>query len=160
AAPLAVAGFDDALARGAQLLQLRSKLRLQTFVLEGEACCRRDGIEQLLLIAKRGIVYERGHASAVALEDGDRPAVGRLDRCRAAVDPNVALRLGDPARELERRVAKCARKRIPEPPWLRHPPQLDDEVTDAEAREMRVEQTEEKRERHRCERDLLCHGEP
>jgi hypothetical protein len=67
-AALGVPRFNDAGARGAQILELRVHLGLETLILEREAGRRCDFFDELRIVQKAGSVYEDGHGPTVANE--------------------------------------------------------------------------------------------
>ena len=104
-------------------------------------------------------MHERGDASPVSLHVHDRAPLalpGKLHRPTGSVD--VALVLGEPVRELERRVAERPGERLPQPAGRRRAGELEHEPRDRGAREPAVEETDEKRDRYEDEGGVR--GEP
>ena len=145
--PLGVSGLDDAGAGGAHLGELGAELRLQARVLEREARGGADRLEELGLVQERRVVDERGDASAVMLEHGDRTsfARGHVERAPARID--VALVRGQPESELERRIAERAGDRVADVVGSRERAELHDQIGDTGALQAGAQEADEERDR-------------
>ena len=73
APPLGVAGLDDASARLAQIVDVRTELGVEPLVLERQSCRRRDRLQELRRVAERRIVHERRDAAPVPLDHASPP---------------------------------------------------------------------------------------
>ena len=93
---LAVAGLDDPRARRADLIELRTHLRVEPLVLDRHPGGDRGGPNEVGI--ERGIVDQRREGKIVALHERGRPAAvavleaGQLDRSSVGVDPSVGSR--------------------------------------------------------------------
>ena len=145
-APLLVAGADDPLAGGAQLGELGAQLGLEAFVLEREpgrrACRLRASAASL---EQDRVVDERRDRRVGRAEHGHGAVrLGRRELERAARRVDVRPPLGQPERELERRVAERPRERVANRAG-RRALELDHQVGDACAGAAAPEETGGKR---------------
>jgi hypothetical protein len=90
--PLAflAAGFDHLEPRVLELLQPCPQVGLQTPGLHGDAGCRDDGVEQLMLLLERAVEDQGGHGLVVVQDQPCRQGValgGEGDGLAGLVDP-------------------------------------------------------------------------
>ena len=102
-----VGGLDDPQPRDPQLLHPRAQLGLQALVVDRQRGGRGGGGDELRRGVELGVVDDRRHAHALALDRGPRAAgagVGQLDRAAGVVDEDLAL--GQPVGDVQRAVAE------------------------------------------------------
>ena len=106
-APRVVGGLHDPAARVAQLLQPRAQIGLQTLVVERQRGGRRGGVDELGRGVQLGVVDDRRHAVALALDRRPRAAGAgdrQVDGVAALVDEHLAVR--QPVGDVQRAVAE------------------------------------------------------
>ena len=90
-----------------QFLQPRPELRFESAVLQGDAGGCADRLDQLGLLAQRGVVHQCGDLLAVLFNDGNPASAVRLGkRRRIAVLIGPAPVLGQPVDQGQGRVAQ------------------------------------------------------
>jgi hypothetical protein len=147
--PFLVSRGHDARSGGAELDELRPQLGLQALVRERQPGCGADRVEQALPLEQRRVVDERSDRVVGTAEPRHRPARSRSrQRDGQAARVHVALPLGQPERELERRVAEGPRQRVAHRS-RRRPLQLDDEAGDRAVNAVPPEEPDRKRDRDR-----------
>ena len=159
APPLGVAGLDDPRAGGAHLGELGAQLGLQARVLEREARCCADGLDELGLVEERRVVNQSREALSVVLEHGHRPPGLAFQVERVSVGVDVAPVLREPEGELERRVAERSRDRVADLRGRRQRSKLDDQLGHGRAVQSRAQKAGEERERDRSKRNGAHPGE-
>ena len=145
---LLVSRTDDARLRSAQLDELRAQLRLQPLVFERQASRRPSGGEKAPPLQQHRIVHERGDRGLRGTDRryGATPSrFGKRDFPPCGID--IRPTLGQPERELERRVAECPRKSVANGA-RRRPLQLHDEAGDRTAPAVAPEQPERECDRN------------
>ena len=161
--PLLEPDLEHALARAAQLGDLRAQLGVQPLVLEREPGGRPHRLHVPAHLRQRRVVHDRGHALAVAVHLRDRSRgvpEGQLVLAPARVD--VVPLLGQPEQELERRVLERLGERVAHPARARGRAQLRHQLAHraalrhARAHERGQEQVRNQRQRddRENERDL------
>ena len=93
--PLRVARSDETLARGAQLAEPLTGLRLQPRVVERDRRRGRDGLHELRIVVERRVVDEHPQLASVALDRRDRrspPGAGTSHGLSAAVEVGALAR--------------------------------------------------------------------
>ena len=106
--PLDVGGLDEPEPGGAQLLEAGAQLGLQALVLEREAGGGDHRVDELGMVAERGVVHDRGDRPAGPL-DGGGDAGGAVGGQGDRVPVGIHVRaVPHPVRELERGVAEGA----------------------------------------------------
>ena len=148
APPFAVGRLDQPRPRGAQLDQARAQLGIEALVLQRQGGGRAGGPNRLGVL--RAVVHDGGDMLAVVVDLGHGAAdvvrAGQLGRRSCRVD--VAVQLGHPERQLQRRVAERSRERVPQVRALGRVRELGHERAHAaRAREVRAGQPREERER-------------
>ena len=144
-AALLVAGADDPFAGGAQLGQLGAQLGLETFVFEREPRRRTCRVQEPASLEQDRVVDECRDRRVGRAEHGHGAVrLGRREFERAARRVDVRPPLGQPERELERRVAERPRERVANRAG-RRALELDHQVGDACAGAAAPEQTGGKR---------------
>ncbi len=144
---LRLLGFDHASARLRELLDPRAEVGLEACVLERDACGCGDRVEQLGLVSERRVVDESRDRGSLPFDERDRthPVVW-WERHRLAVEVGVAVEVGQPVREGERRIPERTRERLPEAARCRIGAEVEDELTDTGPQQARVEQPEQEDE--------------
>jgi hypothetical protein len=99
-------------ARAAQLLEPYVQFGVQPGVLQRDAGRSADGVQQFALVAQRGVMHEGGHWPRGSVDHGDGPAVRRLHVDPVTVEIRIGLELGQPVRQLQRRIPERAGQRV------------------------------------------------
>ena len=129
-AALGVGRRHEPRARLPHLEQSRAQLGLQARVLQREPRRRGHRLEQLGVLEQRRVVDQGGERLVVVVQYRDAPArvVGQHDGRTVGVD--VTLAVGQPERELQRRVAERTGEQIAQRGGPGRGPELDHEVRD------------------------------
>ena len=140
--------LDHPCPRALQLLEVSLLLGLQPAVLECDSGRRSYRRKQVGLIPQRGIVQERSHPPAMAVDQGRRsPSLAFRQFDGAPVEIHPAGELRQPVHERKRRITKRARKRIPQTSRRHVGPQLNNELPNRRPRQSSVKQSN-----HQCDR--------
>ncbi len=137
---LFISGRDDSCTGGMELSELDAQLRLQALVLESESGSSSRSFEQGSALEERRIVHERRDRGSVWAEHcHGSPGLGRRQLDRLPVDVDIRSPLGEPERQLERRITERPRKGVPHRS-RRCALELDDEIGDGRPRSPPPEQ--------------------
>ena len=151
---LRLLGLDHACAGLRELVDPRAEVGLEACVLERDACGRSDRVEQLRLVSQRRVVDQSRDRCSLPFDERDRPhPVVWWERHRPAVEVGIAVEVGQPVGEGERRIPESPRERLPEVSRCRVGAEVEDELTDTGPQQARVEQTEEEDERREPDRE-------
>ena len=130
-------------------VDLRAQLRLQALVVEPEPRCRRQRLDELVLLGQHRVVEEGGGRPARVLDQRDVSPV-RLVRQRLAFGVHVAAGLGEPVGDLERGIVQDLRERVPQ---RGAPRELDQQLAAAGAGEPAPQHAREERDGNEREAD-------
>ena len=109
---------------------------MQPSVLERDSRGGGHGVEQLGLVLQRRVVDQGGHRHPFPFDEGDpRPFSLVGDANAPAVEIGIAVEVGQPIGELQRRVAERARQCVTKALRRGSDAQIDHQVADAGAQE-------------------------
>ena len=135
--------------------RLAASQRLEPpLVLDRHAGGSGHGVEQVAIVEQGRVVDHRRDRVPLALDERRLPGPalrGRVDRGAVVVDEQLLLLV--PARQRERRVVEDPAQRGLDPVGAAVPADLDHELADRSARQLALEETEERGERDREQAD-------
>ena len=150
---LLLADVDDAGPGRPQLDEVRSELGVQPPVLDGNAGSCGHGGQQLGLVVECRVVQQGSNLRGSLFDQRGGPTALRSRQLdQPTFDIRVALVVGQPVRQRERRVAERSRESIAKVGRRRVRLEVDEELADRRPGEARVEERDEKRDRRQAER--------